>query len=84
MNKHGVSGRCFAETNVKYFKSDAKDIAEKKCTFYGKLKNSFMCILEILSVDKKQLSKMWISLHIFFIKDFVDRFEYIYLKNGFL
>ena len=53
MNKHGVSGRCFAETNVKYFKSDAKDIAEKKCTFYGKLKNFFMCILEILPIDKK-------------------------------
>ena len=53
MNKYGVSGRCFAETNVKYFKSDAKDIAEKKCTFYGKLKNFFMCILEILPIDKK-------------------------------
>ena len=40
-------------------------------------------ISKILFIDTEQLSKMQISLQVFF-KDSVDRFGTTYLKNGFL
>ena len=37
---------------------------------------------KILFIDTEKLSKMQISLQVFF-KDFADRFRITYLKNGF-
>ena len=42
-----------------------------------------MRISKILFIDTEKLSKMQISLQLFF-KDFGDRFGPIYRKNGFL
>ena len=52
---------------------------------YGKPKKEFLhwCISKILFIDIEKLSKMQISLVMFF-KDFVDRFVTTYLKNSFL
>ena len=41
------------------------------------------CISKILFIDTDQLSKIQISLQVFF-KDFADRFGNTYLKNGLL
>ena len=63
----------------------------KKCVLittlqeYGKLKKQFLyrCISKIRLLDTEQLSKMHISLQVFF-KDFVDQFGTTFLKNRFL
>ena len=41
------------------------------------------CISKISFIDTEKLSKIQISLQVFF-KDFADRFRITYLKNGFL
>ena len=41
-----------------------------------------ICISKILFIDTEKLSKMQISLQVFF-KDFAGRFRITYLKNGF-
>ena len=41
-----------------------------------------ICISKILFIDTEKLSKMQISLQVFF-KDFTGRFRITYLKNGF-
>ena len=51
---------------------------------YGKLKKEFLhrCILKFLFIDTEQVSKMQISLQVFF-KNSVDWFGTAYPKNGF-
>ena len=85
MNNHGVSRKWFPEADVKYFKSSTLRTITNKYK-YGKLKKKeflHRCVSKILFIDPEKLSKMQISLQIFF-KDFADRFGITYLKNGFL
>ena len=84
MNKHGVSRRWFTEAYVKYFKGGwCIKNSHKYNQEYGKLKkkkkkNS----LTSGHRDTEQLSKMQISLQVFFT-DFVDRLGTTTLKMDF-
>ena len=86
MNKHGVSRRSFSEADIKHFKSGAlRTITNITRSIYSKLKKRIpsQVISKILFTDTEQLSKMKISLQVFF-KDFVNRFGSISFKNEFL
>ena len=76
MNKHEVPRRRIIETNVKHFKGSVlRTITNTTAKEYIliKWKKGFLhrCISKILFIDTEQLSKIWISLDVFF-NDFVD------------
>ena len=89
VNKNGVSGRRFTETDVKHFNSGAQrtitNIARGIPSMGNRKKmNSFTGVFQRFCLYiTEQLSKMLNFSQVFF-KDFVDRFGTIYLKNGFL
>ena len=85
VNKDGLSRRGCTVTDVKHYMSGAlrtiKNITRSMVNWKNKFLHSY--ISKILFIDKERLSKMQISLHVFFM-DFVDRFRTTYLENGFL
>ena len=85
VNNHGLSRRWVTETDVKHFKSGALEIITNITRNMVNWKKEFLhrYISKILFIDTEKLSKMQISLQVFF-KDFADRFRITYLKNGFL
>ena len=84
MNKHGVSRSWFTEAYVKYFKGGwCIKNSHKYNQEYGKLKNKKQKkIPSHVFIDTEQLSKMQISLQVFFT-DFVDRLGTTTLKMDF-
>ena len=84
VNNHRVSRRFFTETNVKQFKSGILWTITNITRSIANWKKEILhrCISNILFMDTEKLSKMQISLQVFF-KDFADGFRITYLKNGF-
>ena len=85
MNKHGVSRRWFTEAYVKYFKGGwCIKNSHKYNQEYGKLKKKKKKKKNPspVFIDTEQLSKMQISLQVFFT-DFVDRLGTTTLKMDF-
>ena len=80
MNKHGVSRSWFTKADVKDFKSGRLRTIKN---FYVELKKKSQLYLKILLIDTEQISKVEISLQVFF-KDFFDRFGTTNFKTGFL
>ena len=76
--------RWFTETDARHFKSGTLQTITNITRIIVNWKKEFLhwCISKILFIDTKKLSKMQISLQVFF-KDFADRFRINYLKNGF-
>ena len=85
MNNHGVSRRWFIEFDVKHFKIGAlrtiTNITRSKVNWKKWIHSQ--AYFKDLFIDTEKLSKMQISLQVFF-KDFADRFWTTYLENGFL
>ena len=86
VNNHRVSRRWLTETDVKHLNSSALGTITNtnRSIVNWKKKNEFLhrCISKILFIDTEKLSKIQISLQVFF-KGFAERFRITYLKNGF-
>ena len=83
MNKHGIF-RWFTETDVEHFKSGVLGTITNITRSIVNWKKEFRhrCISKILFVDTEQLSKMQISMQVFF-KDLLIDSELPVLKVDF-